>query len=1119
MLIVPVSTGQYESRLRRWQLSKKPKLDGNGQMSSLVAIRGKESNSKTRKTVYASDSGATDSSELLGSQSLTASKHSSHDETSMYETLHMKQPSLDMGGVWNVPMRSVSNAQKLDPSFISTAQTSQNTAFSSPAPFWRFADLPTTSIRAPLIMKERVGQNHVNTKGTSQTQAKGEYFWPEHHFITSYSEHSLDTWKDHLQQTALPLNPHDLGMLWMDDVTERRRVQNRVAQRNYCKNLKRRLGDLERRAASPAEDNKDAVPDTNDVLDPEVLAYQRPTDSVIVNCVCDNDNDRRFIIPCVTCGKWQHITCYYNLAQDVIEDHKCTACVPVGWTYSSKGLLKRDRDQEIETNDTQSDKRQKTTGAESSVKIKIRSASQLDVMSSLYSISDREPDSELLSFAPPGESLEPNYSQVHDALVNEGDVKADTSDKTTLIETKRTMTKDECGMHMEAHESACSEVRLVADHIAISSSTPLGKMKDERSPSESTTAEMTTTAIKLEDTVKHITHLHQQTAHECEVLEKKSSDVRQLQDQTISGPHYWKVEHLGLARMRFTRTGALQSQRPQLSSITAVLVSPTLTPSTDKIQLDGMATSFRSGEVGNSTSKARSNGGPRKYSLSDDSVDNFGAEEGRVKEHNLEARILPHAHELLQTDWTRVQNLLPESWRWDVEYQSYCWTCTPLEPHTPSSYPLKIAGSPVVLPAQYQWPPMGGMNPPPDPRPSSPIDCRAALSLDVVRDMFLTFDGSIGFYLLISGLLQVIVPKTFDTTWAASHLPHRYGSLKVCYIEQNLEPTMLPPSATETTQPKSTLKSQSSGLSSIFKQSRSSSGSSGAALRLNDFIEARPKGSHRKERCAARIGLKIARAGQPYLVMSTHVITEAILAKSQRTAFFPRSRDRFDKLDDDWNEHVDIWAHNENIGIIDQSFDEEADVYPNGFRHDVTLIRPTTPASVKDMASPVPDLGWLDQNSWNSLRQQTSAVKVLGPTEMHRSAKSIKCSRPSEIMVVGEGVFLNQTSAAGNSKSLKDHDMSTWKSLVSRALLYRVYPDFDPPNGYSGVAFYADGIRQDGTSGPGVVGFQSFVQRSGHVQSFNMEGPALDRRLQLGRVAFYGAFEVPEALKREYTIV
>jgi len=163
-------------------------------------------------------------------------------------------------------------------------------------------------------------------------------------------------------------------------------------------------------------------------------------------------------------------------------------------------------------------------------------------------------------------------------------------------------------------------------------------------------------------------------------------------------------------------------------------------------------------------------------------------------------------------------------------------------------------------------------------------------------------------------------------------------------------------------------------------------------------------------------------------------------------------------------------------------------------------------------------MGWLSQDSWATLRQQTSTVKILAPLEDYRDAKTVKCSRPSDILVVGEGIFLNQTAAAGNSKYLKNHDASTWKDLVSRALLYRMYPDFDPPNGYSGTALYADGMREDGTKGPGIVGFQSFVQRSGHVQSFAMEGSVLERRLQLGRVAFYGAFEVPAELKT-YTIV
>lgn len=145
-------------------------------------------------------------------------------------------------------------------------------------------------------------------------------------------------------------------------------------------------------------------------------------------------------------------------------------------------------------------------------------------------------------------------------------------------------------------------------------------------------------------------------------------------------------------------------------------------------------------------------------------------------------------------------------------------------------------------------------------------------------------------------------------------------------------------------------------------------------------------------------------------------------------------------------------------------------------------------------------------------------MKILGSIETQRDAKTLRCSLCSDVLVVGEGIFLNQTSAAG-AKSLKDHDKSTWTKLVSRAMLYRVSPDFDPPNGYSGIALYAESTREDGSEGPGIVGFQSFVQRSGQVQNYNMEGPALEQRLQKGRVAFYGAFEVPDELRQGYTIV
>jgi hypothetical protein len=807
----------------------------------------------------------------------------------------------------------------------------------------------------------------------------------------------------------------------IEDVAERRRIQNRIAQRNYRKKLKKRLEDSERRIEEIVPANE------TDIIDPDVLKYQSPNELVVIKCVCDISDDCRFIIPCVTCGRWQHITCYYNLAQGMKSSHQCVQCNPRKLYDDDKHTLKRltheDSLSDTASSVTQSRKRPKTSGAESSIDFNEDGRPSLAKSSMVHRNARGRQSSPSIAYS---------------------------ATTATSMDSKRFEKKIDGHNALGTTNIALRKVStsVPSTHTHVSQILDISKI-DAKSAREFT----------ADDVVAYVQQLQRQIEDKDALIQAKDQEIGQLK-----------------------RASAAETESKTTSR-------------TEHGEILSVSTDDRSG-------------------ISDG--------EKQSAEDLPEANMFVEFGDALGSDWTVVQTQLPEDWMWDVEYQSGCWTCTPLEPDLPKHYPLTIAGAPVVLPVEYQWPLVGGTNPPPDPRPSAPIDCRSEMPLDVVRDMFLTFEGSIGFYILMSGFLQIMVSEDFDTTWASSHLPHKYGGLKVCYIPHNLEATMLP-SSTETTETNPVLNLQTSSISSLFRQSRTSTGSSNSTLKLNDFIEARPKANHRKEKYSGRIGLKVIKAGNPYLIISTHIITEAILAKSHRDALFGRGRGRgrgrYDKLDDDWNEHIDIWAGNEKVGTIDKSFDHEAEIYPHGFRHDVTLVKPTMPASVNGIASPISGMGWLKREEWNALRQQTSAVKVLGPTEDHRLAKSIKCSRPSEILVVGEGIFLNQSATAGNSKSLKNHDMSTWKDLVSRALLYRVHPDFDPPNGHSGVALYAKGTREDGTAGPGIVGFQSFVQRSGHVQNFKMEGPHLEKRLQTGRIAFYGAFEVPDELKREYTIV
>lgn len=182
------------------------------------------------------------------------------------------------------------------------------------------------------------------------------------------------------------------------------------------------------------------------------------------------------------------------------------------------------------------------------------------------------------------------------------------------------------------------------------------------------------------------------------------------------------------------------------------------------------------------------------------------------------------------------------------------------------------------------------------------------------------------------------------------------------------------------------------------------------------------------------------------------------------------------------------------------------------------MIQVNDQDSIKDVLSPIPGLGWLNQDSWASLRQQNSPeLKLLSPVPSRQTAKTLKIEGPSDVRTVGEGIFLNRKAA--EKEPNWHNDRSMWEQFVARALLYRVNPDFESPFGNSGIALYADGIREDGIKGPGVAGFQSFVQRSGHVQTFAMEGDHLEKRLQQGRVAFYGAFQVPEKLRKDWRIM
>jgi hypothetical protein len=67
------------------------------------------------------------------------------------------------------------------------------------------------------------------------------------------------------------------------------------------------------------------------------------------------------------------------------------------------------------------------------------------------------------------------------------------------------------------------------------------------------------------------------------------------------------------------------------------------------------------------------------------------------------------------------------------------------------------------------------------------------------------------------------------------------------------------------------------------------------------------------------------------------------------------------------------------------------------------------------------------------------------------------------------------------------------------------------------VCFLSD--ESNGQKIARIAGFSSFAQKVSDVQRYDLEGDKLYKRLQEGRVAFYGAFQLPRQLKDEFCII
>ncbi len=236
-----------------------------------------------------------------------------------------------------------------------------------------------------------------------------------------------------------------------------------------------------------------------------------------------------------------------------------------------------------------------------------------------------------------------------------------------------------------------------------------------------------------------------------------------------------------------------------------------------------------------------------------------------------------------------------------------------------------------------------------------------------------------------------------------------------------------------------------------------------------------------------------------------------------------------------------------------QCLDPLPQAFPIGFTHDISLVD-VTAICARDRLQEPPGgqqstLTWLPQHEWARIKWESSDLALLDG-DQYRDVRSIGVV-DSRCQMVGQGIFRVHQQAMRRRRSLLNalsaapadprDDPATWTVLVARSILYRVRNDSAVRGGQSlsgtplcvidrtaGPTAAAAGGGGGGGGGTScnqpvvakVAGFASFVQMSSDVaESYDMEGDKLYKRLQEGRVAFYGAFEPPAELREGYRII
>ncbi|RYP10364.1 hypothetical protein DL764_000698 [Monosporascus ibericus] len=168
---------------------------------------------------------------------------------------------------------------------------------------------------------------------------------------------------------------------------------------------------------------------------------------------------------------------------------------------------------------------------------------------------------------------------------------------------------------------------------------------------------------------------------------------------------------------------------------------------------------------------------------------------------------------------------------------------------------------------------------------------------------------------------------------------------------------------------------------------------------------------------------------------------------------------------------------------------------------------------------------WLTPARWHNLKYRTAKLFLLShilPTTPNQPRVKGIGLPGSQCQAVGQAIWkMSQPPRRANTRGVSllksvatthPKDDGKWKSLVSRALLFRVDPKFRHQDSRSGTAVCVMETLDDGSECAQVTGFASFYQAVSPKQYFDLEDRRVEDELVKERIAFHAAFQVPKEL-------